>query len=449
MRCSWMAAVVYLNVLLYSLCFRLQAPVEPFLVQSLARPGTDAGMAYSSLQSWASLVYTSGSLAMGLLLDIWGMRCSFIICFLSTALSYGLLSVATTMPLLFISRVPTFFQHGFLLSQALLLQETSEEGRGGALGRLQLAYTAGASVSPVVGGFLASSGDLYIGARAATALSLLSAGLCLLLPKSTAVDHGGDYELSSAEPAVLGSPSLYREEPAKRSSSPMAGSFGGLPMPTVTPFTLRLLGIPKLRALLSRRVLLILILAKIGLAVCSSLDGTTEPLVLIYKFGLSPEQLGEVQGGSVFLGGIIGACALGPLSKRLTPGVLLQRCLMIRAILGLVATIAISETIGLPNEKVGHLYLLYVFLMNINGSIMGNSLTVYTTAAVVREERGTLMGLEHAIHSLPQMVSPMIAGVLLHVGGGALATGTSALLTVGMMLALRRQVLPRYRSKDA
>lgn len=447
MRCSGMLAIVYINVVLYALSFRLSLPLEPFLVQKLARPGTDSGVMYATLASWTSLVYTSGSLAMGLLLDLWGMRCSFIVCYASTALSYGLLSVATTMPLLFLSRVPTFFQHGYLLSQALLLQETSEEERGGALGRIQLAYTAGTVLSPIFGGFLAESGNLYAGPRTAFALTMVSVGLSFLLPKFTAVDRAGEQAAALVDPVLFGAAAA--DEPVKRTSSPTSGSLGGLPMPSVTPFAFRLLGIPKLRALLSRPVLWVLIVAKIAISVCGSIDGTAEPLLLTYKFGLQPHELGELQGANGFVGGMIAACCLGPLCNKFTPGVLLQRCLVFRIALGMAVMPILSDTIGVPSEKGKGLYLLYVLLMNINGAVLHGVLTVYTTAAVVRDERGTLMGLEHAIMSLPNIVSPIIAGVLLHVGGGALVAGTSALIATGTVLALRRQVIPRYRTKDS
>jgi len=116
-------------------------------------------------------------------------------------------------------------------------------------------------------------------------------------------------------------------------------------------------------------------------------------------------------------------------------------------VIGLVTMVNLSSVQPFGGKGVG-VYLLCIFLRSILGHIMSGALTVYTTAAVVKDERGTLTGLEHTINSLPTIVSPIIAGVLLRTGGGPLAAGTSVLITGSLMLAMRRQVIPRYRTKD-
>jgi len=434
-----MFAIVYLNVALYSLCFQLQAPVEPYLVKMLVGPKGDAAVGYASLQSWASMVYTFGSLAMGLLLDIWGMRQSFVICFASTSLSYALLSTATSVELLFLSRVPTFFQHGFLLSQALLLQETSEEERAGAIGRVSLAYTFGNCVAPVAGGIIASSGDLYLGARIAACASLFSAALCLLLPARTSVDQRAGP--SSPAPQVLG---RAKEGPSlKLPSEPLAGP--SLPLPTVMTFPFKLLGIPKLRALLSRPVLLVLILLKVAGSTAESLTRTGLPLLLMHRFGFSPVQMGETLGSQAFTGGVVGALAVGPLTRRCSPGWLLKRCLLLRMVLDIAAGAATLNTFGAESKG---LFLLCIGLQSLVNSIHSHVLTVYTTSAVNKDERGTLMGLEHAINSFPTILSPILAGLLYHAGGVFMVWGTAGAVSGLAFMLIRRRVEPRYRTKD-
>ena len=62
--------VVGINVTLYAVCYQLQRPIEPYLVDRLGadRPGSDAAASYAKLQSFFSLIQTVGSPVVGLLL---------------------------------------------------------------------------------------------------------------------------------------------------------------------------------------------------------------------------------------------------------------------------------------------------------------------------------------------------------------------------------------------
>lgn len=98
--------LVYSNIFLYALCYQFQRPIEPFLVEKLNQEESDSGLAYGRLQSFFSMVQTVGSPIVGILLDRLGARQGFIIVFCGSALSYGLLSIATSMSLLYLSKIP-------------------------------------------------------------------------------------------------------------------------------------------------------------------------------------------------------------------------------------------------------------------------------------------------------------------------------------------------------
>ena len=166
-------AIVYVNIALYALCYQLQRPVEPFLVEQLG--ASPAGLA--RLQSFFAFVQTVGSPLVGRMLDVIGARAGFVVVFAASALSYALLATATTLPLLYLSKLPTLLQHAFLCAQAVLTTACADgaAARAAALGRLTAAYTVGATIGPALGGHLARAGDLYAGARLAVVGSLLSA----------------------------------------------------------------------------------------------------------------------------------------------------------------------------------------------------------------------------------------------------------------------------------
>ena len=54
--------VIYALVVIYALCYQLQTPVEPFLVEQLVGKDGDGASAYGALQSYFSMIQTVGSL---------------------------------------------------------------------------------------------------------------------------------------------------------------------------------------------------------------------------------------------------------------------------------------------------------------------------------------------------------------------------------------------------
>ena len=141
--------LTYLNIVLYALCYQLQRPVEPYLVQNLTvrsgNPPDDVALSYGRLQSFFSTIQTIGSPLVGILLDRIGIRLTSALVFLSSAISYGILALATDMNMLFYSKVPTVLQHAFLVAQAAAASSTvgNESARAQALGRMTTAYTVG------------------------------------------------------------------------------------------------------------------------------------------------------------------------------------------------------------------------------------------------------------------------------------------------------------------
>ena len=72
--------------------------------------GSLAATEYTKLQSFFSMIQTIGSLIVGTILDRFGVKGGFVITFVSSALSYYLLSLSTTMSILYLSKIPTIFQ---------------------------------------------------------------------------------------------------------------------------------------------------------------------------------------------------------------------------------------------------------------------------------------------------------------------------------------------------
>ena len=176
--------LVYINIVLYATCYQIQRPLEPYMVAKIGLNG-DSSTEYANLQSFFQLMQTFGSLIAGWFLDRFGAKWGFIISFVASALSYMLLSQATTLELLYLSKVPTIFQQGFLCAQLAASQGTKDGAeRVQALGRLTMSYTIGSVLGPAIGGWLGSSGDYYFGAKLAVGGSLASVLLTVLFMPS-------------------------------------------------------------------------------------------------------------------------------------------------------------------------------------------------------------------------------------------------------------------------
>ena len=118
--------IVYINIILYATCFQLQRPLEPFLIDKLTSSTTPTASniinessdnnkssnEYARLQSFFSIIQTFGSLITGYLLDKYTTKLGFLITFIASALSYYILSISTTMSLLYLSKVPSLLQAG-------------------------------------------------------------------------------------------------------------------------------------------------------------------------------------------------------------------------------------------------------------------------------------------------------------------------------------------------
>ena len=114
-------------------------------MKELSKTAENVVTTYGTLQSFFSTIQTVGSPLVGILLDRIGIRMASSIVFFASALSYALLAQATTMPLLFWSKVPTALQHAFLVAQAIAATtcQGNEASRAQALGRMTTAYTIG------------------------------------------------------------------------------------------------------------------------------------------------------------------------------------------------------------------------------------------------------------------------------------------------------------------
>jgi predicted MFS family arabinose efflux permease len=403
--------VTYANIVLYALCYQLQRPVEPFLVQQLSQNAADAAsitQTYGRLQAFFSTIQTVGSPLVGILLDRVGIRQASAMVFLASAASYAILAVATDMNLLFYSKIPTALQHAFLVAQATAATSTGgdEAARAQALGRMTTAYTVGATIGPAVGGYLAEKGDLYAAAKLAVVGSLLSVLLSLLFLPNVV----NPKQIQSANSGELADSTIKK----KRSFLDELRRSGEISV---------------------RSALWPLLLVKVIGGVAASMHATALPMLLTQKLGFDPAQLGIAMSSSMFAIAAFGAAGMAPLTNMLGAAGLAKVGLGLRAILGFAIAAVVS--VSFKHDGVMMQVITASVLHALASHALATGLTTQTTGVVGAQEQGALLGLEHGLFSLARIGGPEMGTALLAAGKGFwLVAGACGAVDVSLVAAL-------------
>jgi len=407
--------VTYANIVLYALCYQLQRPVEPFLIQSLTEQEeaqgsstTSVNQTYGNLQSFFSFCQMFGSPLVGILLDRIGIRNTSCIVFVASALSYTILAKASDLTLLFVSKIPTVFQAAFLVAQATAATTTKGNAalRAAALGRMTTAYTIGATIGPALGGYLAGQGDFYIGAKLAVAGSLLSAALSIWFLPDHSISKEKEKETIEKRPFL--EDTLHSGKIALR--------------PNIWPLlTVKVIG-----------------------GVCASMHSTAIPLVLTQILGFEPQQLGLVMSCGMFAVAFFGAFFMAPLTKYLGSLGMMNAGMLSRSVLGLIlagmvmtyASVLVNSDSTISMEFVFGQIVVVSILHNLSQHVLATGLTTQTTGSVDTDEQGALLGLEHSLFSLARIGGPAIGTALFGFGGVLpveMACGAIDILTVAFL----------------
>lgn len=400
--------ITYVNIALYAVCYQLQLPVEPFLVQSLSKNKVNdsalVARRYGQLQAFFSAIQTIGSPLVGLLLDRIGIRLASGIVFMASAVSYAILASANSMGLLFWSKLPTALQHAFLIAQAIASMAANDNARqrASALARMTTAYTVGATIGPAVGGILAGHGDLYASARWAVVLSLVSAGLSLaFLP-----NHKQQQQQSSpTTTANNGGTTTTSTTTQLASSSQPAASFWQ--------------DLQRQASLAMRPSLWPLLTVKVVGGVAASMHSTALPLHLTQELHFAPALLGFAMSCSMMAVAAFGAVAVAPLTNQLGPHGLAQAGLTARVVWGSLLAVCVTTTttttMSSSSAFVGRNQVIIItwVLRELSSHALATGLTTQTTGAVTPQEQGALLGLEHGLFSMARIVGPPLATLLL------------------------------------
>ncbi|NWV29859.1 S22AI protein, partial [Origma solitaria] len=135
----------------------MQMGIMPYLAKSL---GLDS-VGFGYLQTTFGVLQLVGGYIFGRFADQFGARAALILSCASASVFFLLMSLSTSIPLLFLSRLPGVFMHGIPGAQKVITDVTAPSQRAGALGKLGLCFGVAIISGSALGGALSTKVSLY------------------------------------------------------------------------------------------------------------------------------------------------------------------------------------------------------------------------------------------------------------------------------------------------
>jgi len=402
-------AIIYINIILYALCYNLQRPLEPFLVEKLVNNDSNSSYEYAKLQSFFSVVQTIGSLIAGRFLDSYGPRLGFIINFLSSALSYYLLSISTSISILYMSKIPTVFQAGFLCAQLAVTQLTkSGEERVMILGRLAMSYTVGSVLGNIIGGYIGSSKDYYFAAKIAVFGSLVSVFLSLSLPTYSDFKQYSSSRNNNTE-----------DYTANDQSDQKQNFWQKLKVPEIL------------------RSVWLLLFSKVITSVANAMGQAAFPLILKNTYQLNEKSVGLSMSALSGFNAVINGSLLGKITTLLGSKLLavISNCMLLLIGLSIVQATLAAPTVEqhIPGNGL-YTFMASTAVLSVFQYVIATSITSESTSRVDENSKGTLLGLEHCLFAAARVFAPQMGVGLLQYGGISAVSSASSLVFFGVYI---------------
>ncbi|XP_061198444.1 solute carrier family 22 member 18 isoform X2 [Neopsephotus bourkii] len=135
----------------------MQIGVMPYLAKSI---GLDS-VGFGYLQTTFGVLQLVGGSIFGRFADKFGGRAALILSCASGSAFFLLMSISTSIPLLFLSRLPAVFMHGLPGAQKVITDMTTPSQRADALGKLGLCFGIGIIIGSVLGGVLSTKFGIF------------------------------------------------------------------------------------------------------------------------------------------------------------------------------------------------------------------------------------------------------------------------------------------------
>ena len=347
--------VVFIDLLGFSLII----PLLPYYAQTFNASDTTVGLLLASYAA-AQLI---GAPLLGRASDRLGRKPILIVSIFGTFLSFLIFGFATSLLVLFVSRILQGLTGGNLsVAQAYITDITDAKSRNRGLGMIGAAFGFGFIIGPALGGLL-SNISYSLPAFVAAALSFINLVLIIFwLPESL-------------------TPQMRRQMSEKKSGLSITTFLETLKRPHIGP------------------LLITRFLYSLAFVILQSIFS----LFALKRFGMSVIATGFVLTYVGIVAVFTQAWLIGKLSQRFQDMLLIQVGLVVLA-LGLLAW-AFAPSILL--------LVLSVTPIALAGGMLNTVLPSALTKAIEAQEVGGILGLSTSIESFTRVIAPLLGGYML------------------------------------
>jgi len=363
--------VIFLTIFVNLVGFGIIIPLLPFYAQTFGASPLVIGLLFASF----SLSQLLASPWLGHLSDQWGRRPVLIFSLIGTVVSFVMLAMARSLPMLFAARIVDGLSGGNITTaRAYIADITTEENRARAFGVLGAAFGLGFIVGPALGA-LFSHISYTAPIWAAAAITVVATVLAWVwLPETVHRAHAG----------------------------------GGAPWHALADLGRR----PHLRLLFGVDFVYWMAFA---------VYQTTFALFGARRFGFDAAHTGYLLSAFGFLGVVVQGALVGPIVKALGA----RRTLAF----GLMAA-----AIGWGGSALTHSLWIFVAMLvpgAVGIGLCNATLSTLISTAAGPHEQGRVQGAAGALESLGRTIGPVWGNGALQVFGEGTAYGSAALVLVG------------------
>ncbi|XP_040568658.1 solute carrier family 22 member 18 [Lepeophtheirus salmonis] len=357
---SRILVITYFNIFVYALGFFLQIGTLPYLTKRLGADTTTFG----HLQTVFAIAQLIGGPVYGRIGDMAGEKSALLVSLFAGGLSYLIMGMANSITLLFLSRIPSMLMHTMQGSQMIITFLSNEKNRATLLSRSGFSFGMGMAIGPPLGGYVVK----YLGDQNCALLagigSFISLGLVYFFVPDIPKVHKKKENIFNFKKII----------------KPL---------------------------LVSKSCLLLVIKLLCGLPL--GIFQSMFSMIAIDKFGLEAEKTGLLLSYvgviTLFMQGF-GIQGIG--------NVLSEKFLMKFTPVTLVFCFYIFTGI---NEIFD--FILLLLPLTISLCLLNSILTTSITKTVSKNETGTALGMNMAIHSTIRTIAPTLGGYLIKYYGMA------------------------------
>lgn len=385
----WILIVCHLMALVQSSGYFIQHTAFPYLTKSL----DVTPQVYGYLVSTAAVAQLIGGPIVGRLADIFGAKFCLILSFTSISVSYVLIAMASNIPMLFLSRIPSVFAHSLQTTYMIISEITFQDDRADQLGKLGVSHGLGMLLGSVIGGFITE----MIGIRASFVTAvffIITCGLFALafIPSDTKqIQSQLNNPICSLVNIPLSKETLdndikYFDSVNEKKNDKALN-----------------IGISEIIAVVNMPHILYLLALKVITGFPFGVLSAMFTLILLEYYNLNPRENGMVLAYLGVVGMITQGILVGLLTDYYSDEILLKfsTILMASGFLFLI----ISENI--------YLFCIASIPLTIGGSLIHVIITAIITKVVPNDKTGSALGITLCMHAIIRTIAPTIGGFLL------------------------------------